>query len=174
MFNAKIKITSGYFKDAIWEIKNGYCEGGSYQWKSMEHFCEEVKTPFEILSTESLVYSIFDLEKGKIYKEINTTGLWKRKDNNQLMISKGGLWKNYTGAFATLAFKTFVEETHSLPIDLPLDSRIKVSTDGVVWHRAYFAGFEEGLIMVYANQRTSWTEKEVVPYKYGKVVDNED
>ena len=56
---------------------------------------------------------------------------------------------------------------------VPVDTKILVSDDGEIWHRAYFARYEKGIIYCWENGATSWTTRITNNWNYAKLAEGE-
>ena len=60
--------------------------------------------------------------------------------------------------------------------EIPIDTKVLVSNDGIEWKRRYFAKYENGLVYAFSHLGTSWTlsESDVIAWEYVKLPESED
>ena len=66
----------------------------------------------------------------------------------------------------------YVEPKINIPADIPIDTKILVSTDGITWHRRYYAGKRNGEHVAWVEGKTSWSsepDKCKAPWEYMKL-----
>lgn len=71
------------------------------------------------------------------------------------------------------------KETDEPEIDwskVPVDTKIYVKDNiyATAWSKRYFAKYEKGEIYAWDDGRTSWTTVHVIPWRYGKLAEDEE
>ena len=73
-------------------------------------------------------------------------------------------------------FQWLYEEYQEPTIDwskVAVDTKILVSDDGEIWHKRYFASYEDGRVYVWYGGGTSWSNNLTSPYNYAKLAEED-
>ena len=65
--------------------------------------------------------------------------------------------------------REYEEPKINLPKDLPIDAKIEVSQDGIVWSKRHFAGFTGNHVETWTAGKTSWTTREIHNWSYARL-----
>lgn len=69
------------------------------------------------------------------------------------------------------SIEKFLGIKDALWFQVPVDTKILVSTDGIDWYKRYFAKYEGGKVYAWNNGFTSWTAVDVVDWYYAKLAE---
>lgn len=53
----------------------------------------------------------------------------------------------------------YEEPKITIPDETPINTKLLVSMDGIIWKRRYYAGFKDGIHLAWADGATSWSSE---------------